>query len=199
MKSRGVVLCALLLLASAAATSVVAQVEFEMPPEDTRPEEGQGSIWADGNDTLTFTWSPFSDNPALRDFLWARVPGSPDDYARLQPNGKIFVHAGGQDALVQARVNGLWYVGEAVFQTSYFANCSVFNPSTGSFRCFIGPGPASMNTHGEVTRLLDGAECRISARLAAFYIPNDNGQLEQGLYVSSVDQYAVNITNCQLD
>jgi len=196
MRNRGLALCVLFLLASAAATQAFAQVDIESVPEDARPEEGQGSIWADGLGMLQFTWNPFSDTGG-RDFLIVRISGDANDYARRQPNGKTYVHSIGEDAWVGAIVDGLTYIGEGVFQTSYFANCSVFDPSTGNFLCFIGPGPASMNTQGEVTRLVDGAECRISAHLAAFYLPNENAG-GPGLFVGNIDQYSVDITNCEL-
>ncbi|HKQ63234.1 MAG TPA: hypothetical protein VJS92_18240 [Candidatus Polarisedimenticolaceae bacterium] len=130
-----------------------------------RPEAGQGAIFVNELAQLDFDWTDF-DNDVLH-VIWD--PAGTNDYARQTPNGKRYVHVKDGDVEIFARVGGIDYVGRGSYGASFFANCSEFDPTIPAFRCFIGPGPASMNAAGIVTNTATGATCTLSAHLAAFF------------------------------
>ena len=131
-----------------------------------RPPAGQGSIFVDDVGSMQFHWTDF-DGDTLTVF-WA--PAGPADFARETPNGKRYVHAMSEDVAFFALVGGIPYSGRGLYQTSYFANCSVFDPGIPAFNCLIGPGPASMNADATVTNGITGQQCTLSAHMALFFV-----------------------------
>jgi len=131
-----------------------------------RPEAGQGGVFVDDVNGLYFTWTDFDG-----DFLQVFWPNSgPADFARITPSGKRYVHAMSEDVAIFAVVGGIPYTGRGSYQTSYFANCSDFDPAAPFFNCFIGPGPASMNAAGAVVSGITGQGCTLMAHMALFFV-----------------------------
>jgi hypothetical protein len=130
-----------------------------------RPAAGQGGVFIDAFGSPHFEWTDLGD-----DFLqvsWDMTKSA--DFARATPNGAVYVHAGSKEATMSAIVGGVAYSGHGSFQTSYFGDCTLFDPAHNAFNCFIGPGPATMEATGEVVDDATGETCALDARLTAFY------------------------------
>ncbi len=127
---RSLSLLALVLALSSPA--ILAQVEF--PPEDARPEAGQGALFADGIDLATFSWTDLEG-----DFMLIQIAGTQDDFVRRTPSGKDYVHYATDSPLfLGAIVGGLIYLGEGHYQSAYWGNCAFFSADPPGFNCFIG-------------------------------------------------------------
>lgn len=131
-----------------------------------RPAAGQGGVFIDEVGSPHFEWTDLGG-----DFLqvsWDVTANG--DFGRSTPNGAIYVHAGSKEVAMSAIVGGVAYTGRGSFQTSYFGDCTLFDPSHDAFNCFIGPGPATMQANGVVQNVATGETCALDARLAAFYL-----------------------------
>jgi hypothetical protein len=164
-----------------------------------RPPQGQGSIFVDDVGALQFQWTDF-DNDSLTVF-WS--PSGPADFAMETPSGKRYVHAINEDVAIAAVVGGVPYSGRGTYQTSYFANCDVFDPAAPAFHCLIGPGPASMNAGGTVTNGITGQECTLSAHMALFFLKanacdavtgGDPDCINGALFAGSERQFDIKVT-----
>jgi hypothetical protein len=182
--------CIVLVALSMSAVSTSAQ---------DRPPQGQGSIFVDDLGGLQFNWTDF-DNDTLTVF-WP-ISG-PADFARETPNGKRYVHAMSEDVAMSAVVGGVTYNGRGTYQTSYFANCDVFDPAAPAFHCRIGPGPASMNADGQVTNSITGQQCTLSAHMALFFLQQkacdavtggDPGCINGALFGGNERQFDIKVT-----
>ena len=132
-----------------------------------RPAAGQGGIFADDITDVSFQWTDLDE-----DFLqvfWD--PGNENDFARENPNGKIYVHVDEQNLAVSAIVGGVPYSGSGSYQAAYVADCSVFDPAAGAFNCFVGPGTVTMSTKATVINGATGAECTLTARVSLPFLP----------------------------
>jgi hypothetical protein len=185
-----------LITAPVAFSQAVIPPEFEVPA-DARPENGQGSVFVDFATGSTFL--VFSYYDLTGDYLTAGWFSNVSDFAREMPSGRQYLHTMEERASMIAVVDGLQYNSFSpvfggtlggFFQQAYTGNCPVFEPEVPAFTCFIGAGPASMNARATAIRLIDGAECTISAHLAAFYQDNP---VSQGFFVANERQFDIKV------
>lgn len=186
-------------LTSASIALIALAMSVTLTPAQDRPPAGQGSIFVDDLSGMQFAWTDF-DGDTLTVF-WS--PSGPADFARETPSGKQYVHAMSEDVAMSAVVGGVPYSGRGLYQTSYFANCDVFDPAAPAFHCLIGPGPASMNADGMVTNGITGQQCSLSAHMALFFLKQkacdavtggDPGCINGALFGANERQFDIKVT-----
>jgi hypothetical protein len=112
-----------------------------------RPPAGEGSVFVDELGRLNLFLTDLEG-----DFMRVVFPGSPNDFVRLSPDGRVYLHA--QDVSVVTTVetsSGDFFSGSAKYEETGFVRCPIFDPFTPNFQCFFpGEGSAVINSRGSV-------------------------------------------------